>query len=90
MSCSLQVAAVVILWQQCEAHHGNGLGLDHDLRRDGGEVGQVGQNIHHRHYRHGYDDGQGQVPAGGEVMGHLREEHPTYFLIISDFFPLYL
>lgn len=51
-----------------DAHHGNSLRLDHDLRRDGGEVRQVGQNVHHRHYRHGYNDRQGQVPA--EVRGH--------------------
>lgn len=64
------------LCRKRDAHHGNGLGVDHDFRRDGGEVGQVGENVHHRHYRHGYDDGQGQVPVGG---GGQRSD-----LLISD------
>lgn len=57
-----------------DTHHSDGLGVDHDLWRDGGEVGQVGQDVHHRDDRHGYDDGQRQVPVGGQVKrrDHLR------------------
>lgn len=47
-----------------DTHHGDGLGRDHDLRGDGGEVGQVGQDVNHRDDGHGDHDGQGQVPAG--------------------------
>ena len=83
LSYSLQVVAVVNVWQKFKAHHGNSLRLDHDFRRDGGEVCQVGQNVHHRHYRHGYDDGQGQVSMGG---GQRSLEEMTYYLIISDCF----
>lgn len=43
--------------RRTDAHHSDGLGVDHDLRRDGGEVGQVCQDVDHRDDRHGYDDG---------------------------------
>lgn len=53
-----------------ETHHSDRLRRHHDFRGDGGEVGQVGQDVHHRHYGHGYDDRQRQVPAarGGSHM----------------------
>lgn len=40
-------------------HHGHGLGSQHLLGGQGGEVGQVGQHIHQRHDGQGDDDGQG-------------------------------
>lgn len=49
-----------------DTNHSNSLWIDHGLRGDGCEVGQVGQNIYHRHYRHGYNDGQGQIPTEGK------------------------
>lgn len=50
------------------------------MRRNGGEVSQVGQNIHHGDYRHGYDDRQGQVPTEGKVSGHLRNKRTDNIL----------
>lgn len=58
--------------RRTDAHHSDSLGVDHDLRRDGGEVGQVCQDVDHRDDGHGYDDGQRQVPAGGRVKGRDR------------------
>lgn len=63
---------MVTLQQKHAAHHSDSLGLDHDFRRDGAEVGQVGQDVHNGHYRHGYDDSQRQVPRmGGYGRGHI-------------------
>lgn len=56
--------------RRADAHHSDGLGVDHDLRRDCGEVGQVCQDVHHRDDGHGDYDGQRQVPAGGQKVAH--------------------
>lgn len=78
----LQVVAAVTLWQTHDTHHGNGLGLDHLFRRDGGEVGQVGEDVHHRHYRHGYDDGQRQVPVAGRGQRSFEEKTSNIFFYL--------
>lgn len=44
--------------RRMDTHHSDGLGVDHDLRRDGGEVGQVCQDVNHRDDGHGDYDGQ--------------------------------
>jgi len=46
------------------AHHGHGLRVEHPLGGEGGEVGQVGQNVDHRHDGQGDDDGAGKVSEG--------------------------
>lgn len=53
------------------SYHGHGLGCQHLLRGQGGEVGQVCQHIHQGDNGEGDDDGQGQVPATGR--GWLSE-----------------
>lgn len=70
--CNQWLWAAEKMHEKPEAHHSDGLRLDHGLRGDGGEVGHVGQDVDHRHYRHGYDDGQWQVPMmGGYVRGYV-------------------
>lgn len=61
-------------WQRYDAHHSDSLRFDHNFRWDGGEVGQVGQDIHHCHYRHGYDNSQGQVSTGEEFTIHSKDK----------------
>lgn len=68
-----KVVAAVTLWETHDTHHGNSLRLNHLFGRDGGEVGQVGEDVHHRHYRHGYDDGQRQVPVAGRGQRSFEE-----------------
>lgn len=84
--CSPQVVAVVTLRQRQAAHHSDSLRLDHDLRRDGGEVGQVGQHVHNGHYRQGYDDSQRQVPMmGGYGRGHILTNNWSVIGIAFNF-----
>lgn len=45
-------------------HHGNRLRGDHLLGAEGGEVRQVGQNVHGGDYGEGDDDGARKVPVG--------------------------
>lgn len=44
------------------SYHGHGLGRQHLLGAQRGEVSQVGQHIHQCDHRQGDDDSQGQVP----------------------------
>lgn len=43
------------------AYHSHGLRVKHLLRGEGGEISQVGQNIHYGHYGQRYDDGSWKV-----------------------------
>lgn len=50
-------------------HHSHSIRVDHLLRAKCGEISQVGQNIHSRHYRQRDDDGAREVPMDGRVTG---------------------
>jgi len=72
------MSPVVIRLLESSTHHSHGLRLHHGAGRDGGEVRHVGQHVHHRHDGHGDDDGQRQVPGGGNITAYFfPQSHMT-------------
>lgn len=44
-----------------KTHHSHSFWVEHFIRGKGGEISQVGQNIHRSHYRHRDDDGTRKI-----------------------------
>lgn len=63
------------LYLHNNTHHSHGLRVKHLLRGEGGEISQVGQNIHCSHYGQRYDDGSWKVS---------EEDSQTFLITAQD------